>query len=66
MASHPAQTSNPAVARPDQFALRRRFLPVAIYAGDRVEFAKAVFRGKGLLLYRGPFDAIDRRRATLR
>jgi hypothetical protein len=66
MAADLAQTVCPAVARPDQFALKRRFLPVAISAGDRVEFAKAAFREKGLLLYRGPCDAIGRRRATLR
>jgi hypothetical protein len=66
MAVHPAQMSDPAVARQDRFALRRGFLPVAISAGDLAEFAKAVFREKGLLPYRGPFDAIGRRRAKLR
>jgi hypothetical protein len=66
MGGHPAQTLHLAVARPDHFALRRRFLLVAIYAGDRVEFAKAVSREKGLLLYRDPFDAIGLQRATLR
>src|SRR6476619_5648571 len=48
------------------FLPKEEFLPVAVCAMFRVEFARAVFREKEMSLYPCPYGAIHHRQATRR
>jgi hypothetical protein len=50
----------------DPFLPKEKFLPVAVCAVFRVEFARAVFREREMSTYPFPCGAIRHRRATPR